>query len=98
MPKETDILLTTKDNEFNPFTDYDNWKAFDTAYEHPYCTEEYVAREVGFLDEEMSESEVARALNRAYDTIIALNKEIGYYIYIKVSRDGSRFETTPTQD
>ena len=32
MIKATDILLTTKDNEFNPFTDYDNWKHFDQEY------------------------------------------------------------------
>ncbi len=36
------LVLTTKDNPFNPKTHYDNWKAWDE--QNGYYTEAYVAR------------------------------------------------------
>ena len=36
------MLLTTKDNPFNPHTDYDKWRTWDEAM--GYYTEAYVAR------------------------------------------------------
>ena len=94
--KETDVLLTTKDNEFNPFTQYDDWKNFDENSKH-YCTEAYVARVVGFLDEDISDTELAFELNRAFDEIIQLNNEMGFDIYVKVSRDGTRIGDAPSR-
>jgi hypothetical protein len=35
-------VLTTKDNPFNPKTDYDNWRQWDE--DNGYYTESYVAR------------------------------------------------------
>lgn len=37
-----DLVLTTKDNPFNPKTEYLNWKTWDES--HGYYTEAYVAR------------------------------------------------------
>lgn len=37
-----DKVLTTKDNPFNPKTEYDNWKSWDER--NGYYTEAYVAR------------------------------------------------------
>lgn len=55
------LVLTTIDNPYNPKTDYDNWKSFDSDNE--YNTEEFVARllsmEVGFdMDDDMKMNEL----------------------------------------
>lgn len=34
---EDDILLTTLDNPFNPFTDWNAWYTYDTARGHNTC-------------------------------------------------------------
>lgn len=99
-----DFLLTTKDNEFNPFDDYDNWKNFDEETKH-YCTEAYIARIVAELalqvrnifEGEISQEELTKLRNQAYDDIIKYNNEIGYDIYTKVSKDGTREDTSPSQ-
>lgn len=36
------IMLTTTDNPYNPFTDYDNWRNYD--HQKGYCCEELLAR------------------------------------------------------
>ena len=100
---ENDILLTTKDNKFNPFTEYDDWKNFDEDTKH-YCTEAYVARVVAeyalqvrsILEGDVSPSELERLRDKAYDSIINLNNEIGYDIYVKVGRDGKRINDSPS--
>ena len=58
MLKDTDILLTTKDNPYNPFSQYDDWKYFDETQKH-YNTEAYIARVVGMLDPDISDEELA---------------------------------------
>ena len=55
--EETDFVLTTKDNPYNPKTDYDKWSEWDTVNE--YNTEAFVARlvamEEGFdIDDDIS--------------------------------------------
>jgi hypothetical protein len=55
------LVLTTIDNPYNPKTDYDNWKSYDSDNE--YNTEEFVARllsmEVGFdMDDDMKMNEL----------------------------------------
>lgn len=95
MLKETDILLTTKDNPYNPFTQYDQWKYFDET-EHRYFTEAYVAREVGMLDPDISEQELAHERVKAFNEIINLNDELGLDIYVLISRDGTKLDDTPS--
>ena len=92
---EVDILLTTKDNPFNPFDDYDNWKHFDENQMH-YNTEAYIAREVGMLDPDISEKELAHERVKAFKEIIKLNDELGYDIYVMISRRGQRLNDTPS--
>ena len=83
MVKETDILLTTKDNPYNPFTQYDDWKYFDEKMKH-YNTEAYVARETGMLDSELSDEALARERVKAFEEIIKLNDEIGFDVYVLI--------------
>ena len=64
------LVLTTIDNPYNPKTDYDNWKSFDTDNEHN--TEEFVARlivmEDGFdIDDDMKMNEL---INKVINDIL----------------------------
>lgn len=95
MIAEEDILLTTKDNPYNPFEDYDNWKYFDETENH-YNTEAYVARIVGLLDPDISEKELAHERVNAFNEIIRINDELGVDIYTLISREGIKLDDTPS--
>lgn len=69
-------MLTTKDNPFNPFTQYDSWLMFDL--EKGYQTCERLAKIVQ-LEDDMTSIEEQNAMNRAIDEIIA-NDPTGIYI------------------
>ena len=95
MVKETDILLTTKDNPYNPFTQYDDWKYFDEKTKH-YNTEAYIARETGMLDPDLSDEMLARERMNAFKEIIRLNDELGVDIYTLITREGEKLDDTPS--
>ena len=95
MLKETEILLTTKDNPYNPFTEYDDWKYFDEKTKR-YNTEAYVAREVGMLDPDISDEELAHERVTAFKEIIRLNDEMGLDIYTMITPRGERLDPTPS--
>jgi hypothetical protein len=65
-----DVMLTTIDNPFDPFTQFDEWKAFDE--EKGYYTCNYLARIVKTSDE-LSETDEALAIEQAIDEIVRLN-------------------------
>ncbi len=46
---EDDFCLTTVDNPFNPFTQFDEWNRFDQDYGYYTCA--YLARVVNTTDE-----------------------------------------------
>jgi hypothetical protein len=73
--------LTTKDNPFDPFTDFDKWYAFDEAKGYHSCS--YLAR-IAKTSSAFSDDDQIRETNRAIDEIIKLNP-LG--IYTKVSRE-----------
>lgn len=95
MNKEKDLLnygkaciLSTKDNPFNPFTDYDDWRNFDVTPRFipelgmnvaTFCRE-YQAREAD-TSTELSTVENNRIISDAIDDIIRLDP---WHIYIKV--------------
>jgi hypothetical protein len=74
-------MLTTTDNPFNPFTQFDDWYAYDTN--QGYYTLSYLARIVKTSDE-LSEADEDIAIESAIDEIVALNI-LG--IYKKVTKD-----------
>jgi len=74
-----DHMLTTVDNPFDPFTEFDAWYAFDTAA--GYNTPGFLARIVKSSDE-LSEADQAKAIEDAIDEIV---KENVTGIYKKVS-------------
>ena len=67
MEKYREAMLTTIDNPYNPFTEFDNWYMYDV--EHGYNTCGYLAR-IAQTNDEMTEQEFTRETNRAIDEII----------------------------
>ena len=94
--EENDILLTTKDNPYNPFTQYDEWKYFDETQKH-YYTEAYIAREVGMLDPDIGDEALAHERVEAFKEIIKLNNELGVDIYTMITRDGKLLDPSPAE-
>lgn len=77
----SEVMLTTIDNPFNPFEQFTSWFLFDV--EKGYNTCSYLARIV-HLTEDMTEQERDAENERAIDEIIALNP---LNIYKKVTAD-----------
>ena len=71
------MLLTTLDNPFNPFTQFDEWYQYDTS--HGYHTCAYLARvtKSSELDEDL-------AIDHAMDEIVSINL-LGNYIKVSES-------------
>lgn len=63
-------MLTTIDNPFDPFTQFDEWYAYDIAM--GYNTSSYLARIVVTSDE-LSEADQDMALEMAIDEIVKEN-------------------------
>jgi hypothetical protein len=63
-------MLTTVDNPFNPFTQYDEWYAFDNS--HGYHSTQLLARIVRTSDE-LSEPDQSAAIEAAIDEIVREN-------------------------
>ena len=65
-----EYMLTTSDNPFNPYTQWDEWYAFDVSA--GYHTSAYLARIVRSSDE-LSESDQSLAIKEAIDEILEFN-------------------------
>lgn len=76
-----DSMLTTQDNPYNPFTDYDNWWRFD--FDKGYKTPELLAR-VAATSEELSEADYDLSVEQAIQDILDFDP-LG--IYIRVTKD-----------
>lgn len=74
-------MLTTRDNPYNPFTDFTNWLLFDK--EKGYDTSDYLAR-LSTPSDSFSEDENNKELERAIDDVIETDV-LG--IYVKVSEE-----------
>lgn len=64
------VMLTTIDNPFNPFTDFEKWLAFDR--EKGYYTCEYLDR-ITEIDIEMTDFGKKIIIENAIDEIVKLN-------------------------
>lgn len=71
-------MLTTVNNPYNPFNDFDNWYLFDIT--HGYNTCAYLAR-IANISEQFSDDENDAEVERAIDEII---KNDFLAIYVKV--------------
>lgn len=74
-------MLTTTDNPFDPFTEFDSWFQYDE--EKGYHTCSYLAR-IAKTSSELSDKDNEEEIDRAIDRIVELNV-LG--IYKKVMKD-----------
>ncbi len=79
-------MLSTSDNPYDPFMQFDQWYQFDTTSGY-HCLP-YLARVVIDSDE-LSELEEMAAIEAAIDEIVAEDQP---GLYIKVSRETSEDE------
>lgn len=70
-------MLTTTDNPFDPFTQFDEWYTYDTIT-LGYNTSSYLARVVNYSDD-MSEADVDFAIEQGIDEIVRENV-LGIYV------------------
>lgn len=73
-------MLTTIDNPFDPFDQFDDWYAFDTQKGYNTCN--YLAN-LAYTSTELSSTDQALAVESAIDRIVSLNL---FGIYKKVER------------
>ena len=64
---DKEYMLTTIDNPYDPFEDFDSWLMFDKEKGYNCC--EKVAR-IAQLSDDMSEKEINEETDRAIDEII----------------------------
>jgi hypothetical protein len=70
MTTTVEYMLTTVDNPYDPFTQFDEWLAFDVS--HGYNSASFLAR-VATFSNEVSEADQALAIQQAIDEIVAEN-------------------------
>ncbi len=78
---DKDYMLTTIDNPFNPWVDYDGWYAYDERMGYHTCA--YMARLIT-SSIEMTDEEQDHEYNKAMNAIIA-HDPTGKYI--RISKD-----------
>ena len=63
-------MITTKDNPFNYFTDFDNWYAFDE--QKGYHSLSYLAR-IAKTSSDLTDKEYCEIIEAAVDEIVEMN-------------------------
>jgi hypothetical protein len=66
----TDVMLTTVDNPYDPFDQFDDWYAWDVRA--GYCTSSFLGR-IAMVSDEISETDQELALEYAIDEIVKEN-------------------------
>ena len=70
VPRRPEYMLTTVDNPYDPFTEWDEWYAWDQSA--GYHTPGFLAR-VARLSDELSEADQHLAIQDAIDEIVREN-------------------------
>ena len=65
-----EMMLTTIDNPFNPFTQWDEWKRYDEDKKYYTCS--YLAR-IAKNSDDLSEADYNKAIDDAIEEIVSLN-------------------------
>lgn len=78
--EDEEYMLTTVDNPYDPFTQYDEWYAYD--FYAGYHSPEFLAR-IAVVADELSDADQRLAINQAIDEIV---KENVLGLHKKVSR------------
>lgn len=64
------VMLTTIDNPYDPFTQFNQWNAFDKGKDYNTCS--YLAR-IAKTSDELSDVDQDQAIEKAIDEIVDLN-------------------------
>lgn len=75
------FAITTKDNPYDPFTQFDDWYAFDELHGYHSCA--YLGR-VAKTSDQLSDADQMMAIEFAIDDIVKFDP-LG--IYMKVERE-----------
>lgn len=67
---QEDVMLTTLDNPYDPFNQFDQWLMFDINKGYGSC--EYLGR-IARTSDQLSDEENNREVERAIDEIIAMD-------------------------
>ena len=78
---DDEFMLTTKDNPFNPFTNFDEWFAYDLRNGYNTCG--LLAR-FAKTSTDLSLSEQKRIYDTAIDDVIKNDLQ---HIYLKITKD-----------
>jgi hypothetical protein len=78
----TEVMLTTVDNPFDPFTNFDEWNSYDIRLGYNTCA--FLDR-IAQVSDDLSEAEQKLALDQAIDEIVTENVS---GMWVKVTRDG----------
>ena len=81
-----DVMLSTFDNPYDPFTQYDQWYEYDTS--KGYHSSSFLGRVV-VSSPELTEQDQDLAIEEAIDEIVRENV-LG--IYIKVKKDSEKLD------
>lgn len=78
---ESELMLSTVDNPFNPKTQYDEWKQFDN--DNGYYTEEYIARLINMESDYDADDEFMLNIitSRVIDDILE-NDDLELYVLV----------------
>ena len=76
------VALTTSDNPFDPFDDFDRWYRFDES--KGYMSSGMVAR-VADISDELSEGDRNRAIEEAINFIVEVNPTSNYKKLVRTS-------------
>lgn len=82
--RSVEYMLTTVDNPFNPFTEFDQWFEWDVSRGYNTCA--FLAR-IAIVSTELSEADQALAIQLAIDEIVSENVS---GMWRKVSRESMR--------
>lgn len=74
------VMITTTDNPFSPFTEFEEWRRFDEA--SGYYTLPYLAR-VTRSSDELSFADQELAIEQAIDEIVEHNLTGNYAVVIR---------------
>lgn len=97
--KPNDIALTTSDNPFDPFEEFDDWFNFDVI-ENNYNSCSLLSR-LAFTSEGLSEKENAIEKEKAIDQIIKeipLNSSNENAFYVKAIKGKTKFPLKNTKN
>ena len=75
------VMISTIDNPFNYFSDFDRWLEFDTS--HGYYSLQYLAR-IANASYEMSDAQYEAEIRKAIDEILKFNVT---GMYVKIEED-----------